>query len=158
MEASTKKLLFAAAGIGVLLLVNQAGQVSDTIDGLQIKCGVGGMPTINGLSLTFPVKVTVVNPGSVTLPLQGLALTIGHIYPNGTSTPIAQTSPAGVRTPNITAASTTEFVVPVTTDFFSALTEVFSAIKNKGLGRYRLNTTIVSAGVKVPLPPQDLTF
>lgn len=35
MEATTKKtLLYAGLGLGVLLLINRAGQVNDTINGL----------------------------------------------------------------------------------------------------------------------------
>jgi len=158
MEAKHKKLLFAAFGLGVLLLVDHAGKVADTIDGLTIKCGVGGAPVINGLSITFPVKVSITNPGPVRLPLDGLALTLGRLYANGTSSPLAATNPAGVITPNIAAQAVTEFIVPVTTDFFSALTEIISVAKARGLGRYVLNTTIISAGVKVPLPAQTLTF
>jgi LEA14-like dessication related protein len=158
MEASNKKLLFAAVGIGVLLLVNRAGQVADTIDGLTFKLGVGGAPQISGLSITFPVKVLVSNPNPVTLPLQGLAMTLHRIGKNGLSTPIAATSPNGVVVPSIQRNATTEFIVPVTTDLFTALTEVITDIRAGALGRYLLNTTIVSAGVKVALPAQTLTF
>jgi len=159
MEANAKKVLFAIAGLGVLLLVNHAGQVSDAIDGLTIKCGYGGAPQIRGLGITFPIKVSVTNTNSATLPLQGLALSMRRLYNNGTtSNPIAATNPAGVITPNIAGNAVTEFIVPVNTDLVSALTEIITDIRAGGLGRYLLNTSILSAGIKVDLPAQTLTF
>ena len=158
MEATNKKLLFAALGLGVLLLVNRAGQVSDTINGLTFKCGIGGVPHIQGISITFPIRVSVTNPSPVGLPLEGLGMTLDRLAANGTTTPIAATNPNGVPTPSIAANAVTSFIVPVTTDFLSALSEVISAIQNRGLGRYVLRTTILSAGIKVPLPAQVLSF
>jgi hypothetical protein len=158
MEAKHKNLLLAALGVGVLLLVNTAGQVQDTIDGLTFKFGIGGAPSISGLSITFPVKVTVANPGTVTLPLQGLAMTLERMAADGTGSLIAATDPAGVITPSIAARASTDFIVPIHTDLVSAALVIASAISNRALGRYRLKSSIFSAGVRVPLPDQYLTY
>lgn len=156
--AQKKKLLLAALGIGTLLLINHAGKVEDTIDGLTYKFGIGGTPQVSGLKVTFPVKVFVTNPNDVTLPLQGVAMTLSRIAVNGTATPIAATDPAGVVTPSIAARAVTEFIVPVHTDFISAAIELVNIIQNRGLGRYLLNSSIISAGVRIALPAQTLTY
>jgi hypothetical protein len=159
MEAKHKPYLYAALGIGLLLLVNKAGQVADAIDGLTIKCGYGGAPQIRGLGITFPVKVSVTNTNPTTLPLQGLAISMRRLYQNGTaSAPIAATNPGGVVAQNIAGNAVTEFIVPVNTDLISALTEIITDIRAGGLGRYLLHTSIMSAGIKVDLPAQTLTF
>jgi len=159
MENSTKKkLVFAGLGMAVLLLINRAGEVNDTVNGLTFKFGIGGAPKISGLSIMFPVKMDVSNPGNVTLPLSGLAMKLGRLYPNGSVVALAATDPAGVPAQNIVARSVTSIIVPVHTDVLSVLTEVISAIKGGGLGRYRLSPSIISGGLKINLPDQTLTY
>lgn len=159
MDQSTKKkLLVAGCGVGLLLVINRAGQVQDTINGLTFRFGVGGAPQISGLSIIFPVRVFVTNPGEVKLPLQGVAMTMERIIGNGIYAPLAATDPAGVVTPSIAARAVTEFVVPVRTDFLSLASELVGIIQARGLGRYRLSSSIISAGIKVHLPAQTLTY
>jgi hypothetical protein len=157
-DSTKKKLLVATFGIGALLLINRAVEAKQTVDGLTFSFGIGGTPSVSGLNITFPVKVNVTNPNDVTLPLQGVGITLERLYLDGSTKPLAATNPAGVPTPNIAKRAVTSFVVPIKTDFISAITEVIAAIKTGGLGRYVLRPTIVSAGVRIPLPAQTITY
>lgn len=157
-DATKKKLLVAGLGVGVLLLINRAVEAKQTVDGLSFGFGIGGAPTISGLSITFPVKVIVTNPNSVTLPLSGVGITLERLYADGSTKPLAATDPAGVPTPNIEKRAITSFIVPVKTDFLSAAIEVYAAIKAGGLGRYVLKPSIISAGIRIALPAQTLTY